>query len=63
MAAAVIGSAAAIGLHVAGTRYFKVPFWYGLLFPIAYTAGLAMTIDSIQQRLRGRVQWKGRYYS
>lgn len=60
--AAVAGSAAAIGLHVAGTRYFDIPFWYGFLFTIAYTTGVPMTIYSIRQRLRRRIQWKGRFY-
>lgn len=61
-AAAVAGSAAAIGLHLSGTRYFDIPLWYGLLFPIAYTIGIPMAIDSIRQRLRRKVQWKGRHY-
>jgi chlorobactene glucosyltransferase len=63
MAAAVTGSAAAIGLHLAGTRHFHIPLWYGLLFPIAYMIGVAMTIDSIQRRLRRKVPWKGRCYA
>jgi chlorobactene glucosyltransferase len=56
-------SAAALGLHIAGAAYFRIPFWYGLLFPVGYTIGVAMTIDSLWRRLRGRVQWKGRTYS
>jgi chlorobactene glucosyltransferase len=60
---AVLGSAAAFGLHVAAAIHFRIPFYYGLLFPIGYTAGAAMAIDSIRRRLTGRVIWKGRIYS
>ncbi len=53
---------AAAGLHIAGAAYFRIPLWYGLLFPIGYTVGALMTIDSVRWRLRGRVAWKGRNY-
>lgn len=59
---ALAGSAAAFGLHIAGAAYFRIPLWYGLLFPIGYTAGAVMAIDSIGRRMRGRVSWKGRTY-
>jgi chlorobactene glucosyltransferase len=58
----VIGSAAAFGLHIAGAAYFRAPFWYGLLFPLGYSAGAVMAVDSVRCRLRGRVSWKGRTY-
>jgi chlorobactene glucosyltransferase len=60
---ALVGSGAALGLHIAATRYFRIPFWYGLLFPLGYTAGGLMALDSIRRRLSGRVSWKGRIYS
>ncbi len=60
---ALIGSAAALGLHIAATFYFRIPCWYGLLFPLGYTVGAMMAIDSVCRRLRGRVSWKGRIYS
>jgi chlorobactene glucosyltransferase len=60
---ALIGSAAAFGLHIAATSYFRIPCWYGLLFPLGYTVGAMMAIDSVCRRLRGRVSWKGRIYS
>ncbi len=53
---------AATGLHIAGAGYFRIPRWYGLLFPLGYTIGALMTIDSVRWRLRGRVVWKGRNY-
>jgi chlorobactene glucosyltransferase len=59
---AVLGSAAAFGLHIAGAYYFRIPLWYGLLFPLGYSAGAAMAIDSVRRRLSGQVSWKGRTY-
>jgi chlorobactene glucosyltransferase len=60
---ALLGSGAALGLHVAATFYFRIPFWYGFLFPLGYTAGALMALDSVCRRLSGRVSWKGRIYS
>jgi chlorobactene glucosyltransferase len=56
------GSAAIFGLHIAGAFYFGVPFWYGFLFPVGYTAGALMSLDSVRRRLSGRMTWKGRTY-
>jgi chlorobactene glucosyltransferase len=63
LAVALAGSTAAFGLHIASTFYFRIPFWYGLLFPLGYTASALMALDSVRRRLRGRVSWKGRIYS
>jgi chlorobactene glucosyltransferase len=63
LAIALLGSGAAFGLHIAATFYFRIPFWYGLLFPLGYTLGAAMAFDSLRRRLTGRVSWKGRIYS
>ncbi|MGO9049968.1 MAG: glycosyltransferase [Xanthobacteraceae bacterium] len=60
---ALAGSGAAIGLHIAATFYFRIPFWYGLVFPLGYTVGALMAFDSVRRRLSGRVSWKGRIYS
>jgi chlorobactene glucosyltransferase len=49
-----------IALHIAGTKYFRIPLWYGLLFPLGYTAGALIALDSLRRRYRGRVTWKGR---
>jgi chlorobactene glucosyltransferase len=59
---ALIGSAAAFGLHIAGTAYFRIPLVYGLLFPLGYTAGALIALDSLRWRMIGRVRWKGRVY-
>ncbi len=60
---ATAGSAAVFGLHIAGASYFGVPLWYGFLFPLGYTAGALMSLDSVRRRLLGRMVWKGRTYS
>ncbi len=62
LAVALPASAAAFGLHLAGTQFFQIPFWYGLIFPLGYTAGALIALDSVRRRLRGRVTWKGRTY-
>ncbi|HVV92625.1 MAG TPA: glycosyltransferase family A protein [Hyphomicrobiales bacterium] len=62
LALALSASAAAFSLHLAGAVYFRIPLWYGLLFPLGYTVGAAMALDSVRQRMVGRVGWKGRTY-
>jgi len=59
---ALPASVAAFGLHMAGAAFFRIPLWYGVLFPLGYTAGALIGLDSIRRRLSGRVQWKGRIY-
>ncbi len=49
--------------RMAGTFHFRMPFWYGLLFPFGCTAGAPMALDSVRRRRSGRVSWKGRMYS
>ena len=53
---------AVLGFHVAGARHFRVPAWYGLLYPIAYAIGSVLALDSVRRRLAGEVSWKGRTY-
>ena len=57
-----LGAAAAFGLHIGGALYFRIPFAYGLIFPLGYTAGALIAFDSLRWRLRRRVYWKGRVY-
>lgn len=59
---ALLGSAAVVALHIAGAIHFGIPIWYGLLFPVGYTTGALIAMDSVRWRLRGRVVWKGRIY-
>ena len=61
-ALAVAAAAVAVGFHLAGAAHFRVPLWYGLLFPIAYTLGGIIALDGLRRRLTGRVPWKGRVY-
>ena len=63
LALAMLGSAAVLGLHVGGAVHFKIPWWYGLLFPLGYTAGAVMALDSLRWRITRRVHWKGRVYT
>ncbi len=63
LTAALLASAAAFGLHIAAATHFRIPFWYGLLFPLGYTIGALMALDSVRRRLSGQVTWKGRIYS
>jgi len=60
---ATLGTAALVGLHVGGAVHFRIPWWYGLLFPLGYTAGGVMALDSVRWRMTRRVYWKGRVYS
>jgi chlorobactene glucosyltransferase len=59
---ASLGTAAAFGLHIAGAIYFRIPFWYGLLFPVGYAIGACLALESLRRRWRGRIVWKGRTY-
>jgi chlorobactene glucosyltransferase len=59
---AIAGSAAAFGLHLAATFYFGIPIWYGLLFPLGYTIGAFIAVDSVRRHRTHRILWKGRTY-
>ena len=59
---ALAAAAVAVGFHVAGAAHFRVPLWFGLLFPAAYTIGAAIALDGLRLRIAGRVPWKGRFY-
>lgn len=59
---AFLGSAAAFGLHIAGAAYFRISWAYGLLFPVGYTVGALIALNSLRWRMSGRVRWKGRIY-
>jgi chlorobactene glucosyltransferase len=62
LAPAIVGSTVAFGLHLAGTAYFRIPLWYGLLFPLGYSLGAVLAFDSLRRTLTGRIVWKGRVY-
>ena len=60
---AVLASLAVTGMHIAASRYFAIPCWYGVLFPIGYTLAALLAIDGIRLRRHGRIAWKGRIYA
>jgi chlorobactene glucosyltransferase len=62
VAVLLCGLLAMIGLHLAGTRHFRIPPLYGLLFPIGYALTFALALDSARLAFLGRVRWKGRTY-
>lgn len=59
---ALAGTAAVTGLHIAGALYFRTPFWYGLMFPLGYTVGACLAVESLRRHWRGKIVWKGRSY-
>ena len=63
LCAALLGSAAAFALHLFGTRHFGIPWWYGLIFPLGYSAGALIALDSVRRRVFHQVEWKGRTYA
>jgi chlorobactene glucosyltransferase len=56
------GSLALLGTHIGAARYFRIPFWYGLLFPMGYLIGSFVLVFAAWQRSRGQTRWKGRVY-
>ena len=56
------GSLALFGTHMAGARYFRLPLWYGLFFPLGYTLISAIVGNSLRAYRVGAVRWKGRTY-
>jgi chlorobactene glucosyltransferase len=61
-AVACAASLALIALHLAAARYFAIPLWYGLLFPLGYTLAALLAAAGIAAHWRGHVAWKGRLY-
>ncbi|HEX4112909.1 MAG TPA: glycosyltransferase [Stellaceae bacterium] len=60
---ATLTSIAVYATQFALARHFRIPFWYGLLFPLACSAGAMIGINAVIWRGRGRVAWKGRFYT
>ena len=60
---AVLASTAVVATQIALARHFRIPFWYGLLFPLGCSAGALLAACGVFRSVRGRVQWKGRTYS
>lgn len=62
LALALLAFSAILALHIAGTMKFRIPIWYALLFPLGYSIGALMAMDSLRRRVTRRVPWKGRIY-
>jgi chlorobactene glucosyltransferase len=56
-------SLALLGTHIGAARYFKIPFWYGLIFPFSYTLGAGVALNAAIGKFRKTVRWKGRTYA
>jgi chlorobactene glucosyltransferase len=59
---AILASAAIFAFHVAGAIFLRIPFWYGLVFPVGYTLAALLALDSARRRSGGITRWKGRIY-
>jgi chlorobactene glucosyltransferase len=60
---ATLTSISVYATQIALVRHFRIPFWYGLLFPLACSVGALIGINAVIWRGRGRVAWKGRFYA
>jgi chlorobactene glucosyltransferase len=59
---ATCASASIMGMHIGGACYFKIPWWYGALFPVGYVMGAATGVNGVLLWARGSIAWKGRVY-
>jgi chlorobactene glucosyltransferase len=62
LVASLAGSLALFGTHIGAASYFRIPLWYGLLFPVGYTLGAGVMMFAAWQRWHGQTRWKGRVY-
>ncbi len=54
------GLVAALGLHLAGARHFRIPPLYGVVYPVGYALAFALAVNAARLRRLGRVRWKDR---
>lgn len=59
---ALAGTLTLLGVHIGAARYFRIPFWYGLLYPAGYSLGAAVLIFAAWQSAKRQTRWKGRVY-
>jgi chlorobactene glucosyltransferase len=62
LAFSLAGSISLLGAHIATARYFRLPLWYGLLFPLGLTMAAALGVYSAWKQGTGSVVWKSRTY-
>jgi chlorobactene glucosyltransferase len=60
--AATLASVLLIATQVAEARYFRIPWWYGLIFTIGYSLAAVVGVSAVCQHISGRTPWKGRSY-
>lgn len=60
---ALAGTLALLGTHLAGTRYFHIPWWYGLAYPLGYVLVAGIALTSVRAHDTGAIRWKGRVYA
>jgi chlorobactene glucosyltransferase len=60
---ATCGSLGLFGMHIGAAIRLRIPFWYGLLFPLGYLIGAPLAAYSMLIRARHRIVWKGRIYA
>ena len=58
----LFGSLALMGTHIGAARYFRIPFYYGLLFPLSYLFGAGVLLYAIRAKAHRQTRWKGRIY-
>jgi chlorobactene glucosyltransferase len=66
IAAAAVATAAGgafFGTAIALAVRLQIPWWFGLLSPLAATLGAAIAVNGVLARVRGCVRWKGRVYA
>jgi chlorobactene glucosyltransferase len=59
---AALASIAVYATQFALARRFRIPAWYGLLFPLSCSVGAIIAANAVLIRGRGRIAWKGRVY-
>ena len=60
---AACASLTVLAAELAAMRYFRIPWWYAILFPLASTAAASLGLASVLAHARGCVVWKGRIYA
>jgi len=58
----ILGTAAIFILCIMTVKALKIPFRYGLFFPLGFTIYAFLTANSFWRRKKGGRRWKGRVY-